>query len=180
MTLLIGCAAHTPGRPAESAPGENLASHATNPGSTRSQAVPPAMPDGEDTVVGRVIDGDTLELRDGRRVRLIGVDSPESATARYGVAECFGPEATAYMEQLLPKGTDVRIVTDIDDVDQFGRTLAYLYRTGDGLFVNQALTANGYARALTIPPNVAHVEELVASAAQARQRRVGMWSEACP
>jgi endonuclease YncB( thermonuclease family) len=124
-----------------------------------------------------VVDGDTLLLSGGtkgKRVRLIGIDAPESADPRQPVG-CFGREAAQRMFTLLPPGTPVRLVYDVELADRFGRTLAYVYRRPDGLFVNAALVEEGYAAAATHPPNVVHADEFVALARQAREAGTGLW-----
>ncbi|HSH61393.1 MAG TPA: thermonuclease family protein, partial [Acidimicrobiales bacterium] len=98
-------------------------------------AAPIDLPPGEVTTISRVVDGDTLEVAGGERVRLIGIDTPEV----YGGAECFGQQASAYTKQLLPVGTAVRLVYDVERLDRYRRSLAYVYRLPDGLFVNAAL-----------------------------------------
>ncbi len=135
-------------------------------------ASPVDMPPGEDTTVSRVVDGDTIEVTGGERVRLIGIDTPEV----YGGAECYGQQASAYMRQQLPVGTAVRLVYDVERLDRFWRSLAYVYRLPDGLFVNAALVREGYASVATYPPNVAHVDEFLALQRQAREAAVGLWS----
>lgn len=128
-----------------------------------------------------VIDGDTVVVRAGTRtetVRLIGVDTPETKHPTKPV-QCFGPEASAYAARLLPKGTAVRLERDQEARDHFGRLLAYVHRTADGLFVNVELAQQGYARALTIAPNRAHEAEVAAAVADARSAQRGLWA-ACP
>jgi micrococcal nuclease len=127
--------------------------------------------------VVRVVDGDTLLVRiDGaeERVRLLGIDTPESVDPRSPV-DCFGPEASAATEALLPAGTRVTLVRDVEARDRYGRLLAYVHRADDGTFVNLALAEQGYASVLTYPPNVAHTDELVAAAARAREAGLGLW-----
>lgn len=130
------------------------------------------------TVV-RVVDGDTIRVRldgDGEeRVRLIGIDTPETKDPRRPV-QCYGREAAARTVSLLPPGTRVRLERDVEPRDRYGRLLAYVYRASDGLFVNLALVREGYALVLTIPPNVAHAEEFVAAARGAREAGRGLWS----
>jgi micrococcal nuclease len=132
-----------------------------------------------DAVVERVVDGDTIVVRlaDGteERVRLIGVDTPETKHPSRPV-ECFGREAAAFTASLLPEGTRVRLERDVEPRDQYGRLLAYVHRADDGLFVNRELLAQGYAAVLTVPPNVAHTDEFVAAARQAREEGRGLWS----
>lgn len=128
--------------------------------------------------VVRVVDGDTVVVRLGRAdetVRLLGIDTPESVDPRSPV-ECFGKEAAAHTASLLPAGTAVRLVRDVEARDQYDRLLAYVYRASDGAFVNLQLVNDGYASVLTYPPNVAHADEFTAAAAQARRNNLGLWS----
>lgn len=142
---------------------------------------PPAveLPVGLDTTVSRVVDGDTLVVEGGHRIRLIGIDTPEVHDPRRPV-ECFGREAAAFLGDLLPRGTGIRLVGDVEARDVYDRTLAYAYRLPDGLFVNADLVRQGYARTLTIPPNVAHTDEFLALAQQAREAGRGLWSACGP
>jgi micrococcal nuclease len=110
---------------------------------------PPAGAALLDARVERVVDGDTLVARAGGarfRVRLLGIDTPESVAPDRPV-ECFGPEAARETERLLPPGTRVRLETDPtqDRVDDFGRLLAYVIPRAGGPPVNQRLVREGYA-----------------------------------
>jgi micrococcal nuclease len=128
----------------------------------------------------RVVDGDTIRVRlDGRteRVRYIGVDTPESVKPGTPV-ECFAKRAAAANADLVA-GREVRLVGDVERRDRYGRLLAYVYREPDGAFVNAALVRDGYARTLTIAPNVAHARQLAQLARAARERGRGLWA-ACP
>ena len=136
------------------------------------------LPSGIDVVVRKVIDGDTLDVSGGERVRLIGVDTPETKDPNRP-AGCFGTEATRFTSSLLPAGTPVRLVGDAEQRDRFGRLLAYVYRRADGLFVNAELLRRGFAQLLTIPPNVAHTDHFAAIAREARSGSQGLWA-ACP
>jgi micrococcal nuclease len=102
------------------------------------------------------------------------MDTPETLDPRTSV-QCFGPEASRHTGALLPAGTPVRLVYDVDRTDRYGRTLAYVYRLSDGLFVNVALVRDGYARTATYPPNVAHVDEIRVAEAEAREAARGLW-----
>jgi micrococcal nuclease len=136
------------------------------------------VPDGDDATVVRVVDGDTLVVRvSGReeRVRLIGIDTPETVHPQRAV-ECFGREASAHTGRLVGPGTAVRLVYDVERTDRFDRTLAYLYRLDDGLFVNLALVLDGYAQVATFPPNVAHAEDFLAAQRDARDAGRGLWT----
>lgn len=133
--------------------------------------------DGRATVK-TVIDGDTIVVRIGGRdenVRLLGIDTPETHKPDTGV-ECFGPEASDRLAALLPQGTTVRLVRDVEARDRYGRLLAYVYRDSDGLFIDVTMVSEGYAGTLPIPPNLAHRGELDAAAAAAQTARRGLWS----
>jgi endonuclease YncB( thermonuclease family) len=129
---------------------------------------------GDDTTVVRVIDGDTMEVTGGTHVRLIGVDTPETVAPGTPI-QCFGPEATRYANEIVPPGTPVRHIYDVARTDNFGRTLAYVYKLDDGLFVNRAVARNGFAQQSTVPPNVAHAEEFRIAVAEARDANLGLW-----
>jgi micrococcal nuclease len=134
-----------------------------------------ASPTGNHTTVVRHVDGDTFWVGDRERVRLIGVDTPETDHPSRAV-ECFGAEAGGFLGDLLPLGTEVRLEYDVERQDRYGRTLAYVYRAEDGLFVNGELVRAGYAQVYTAPPNVAHADEFLAFQRQAREAGRGLWS----
>jgi micrococcal nuclease len=129
-------------------------------------------------VVELVIDGDTVDVTidgDDERVRLIGIDTPETKRPDTPV-ECFGPEATAFTQSLLAPGTAVRLERDIVGRDDYGRILAYVYRASDGIFVNYEIVRHGYATPLKFPPNVAHAERFVEAARAAERDDAGLWT----
>lgn len=128
-------------------------------------------PGARDDVVARVVDGDTVELRELGRVRLIGVDTPEV----HGGAECYGHEASAFTKGRLPPGTRVTYDWGLERRDRYGRALVYLYR-GTSMF-NAELVRRGYALPLTIPPNVDHADRFVGLARRARELGRGLWAE---
>jgi micrococcal nuclease len=127
-----------------------------------------------EAVVERVVDGDTIVLRGGERVRYIGVDTPESVKPGSPV-ECFAKAASRANARLV-EGERVRLAYDAERRDRYGRTLAYVHRRRDGLFVNAELVRRGYATTLTIPPNVRHAAELRRLARGARRAGLGLWS----
>ena len=130
--------------------------------------------------IADVIDGDTVDIDiNGRteRVRLIGVNTPETKHPTKPI-ECFGPEASAYLTQLLPKGTRVRIERDVEARDRYGRMLLYLYLGSNDLFINLDLVARGYGTPMSIEPNTFHRNDCVRAAAQAEAADVGLW-KAC-
>jgi micrococcal nuclease len=137
---------------------------------------PPTALEPNATIV-HVIDGDTVVARvQGRdeHVRLIGIDTPETVDPDRPIM-CFGPEASAETHQLLPDGTAVRLVRDVEARDAYGRLLAYVYRAADGTFVNLALAEGGFADVLAIAPNTAHGDEFRTAVAAAKRDKRGLW-----
>jgi micrococcal nuclease len=150
-------------------------------GSGGSAAPTTTLPHGANATVDRVVDGDTIIADIGgtaTRIRLIGMDTSETVDPVKPV-QCYGPEASKHTKALLPPGTPVRLVRDAEAHDVYGRTLAYVYRASDNLFVDRELVTDGYARTLTIPPNDAHEAELAAAQRAAQSAGKGLWS-ACP
>lgn len=145
---------------------------------------PPAgAPPGEAglATVVEVVDGDTVEVEVAgatETVRLLGIDTPETVHPDKPV-ECWGPEASARTEALLPTGSSVRLERDEEARDRFGRLLAYVRRADDGTFVNERLVAEGFARTLLIEPNHAYATALLDAQDTARETGAGLWS-ACP
>jgi micrococcal nuclease len=142
-----------------------------------SSTTTPTGANGANATIVRVVDGDTVDATIGghdERVRLIGIDTPETKKPDTPI-QCFGPEATAYTESLLPSGTEIRIERDVEARDDYGRLLGYVYRASDGLFVNLAIVAGGYARPLTIAPNVAYAPDFVQAARDAEAADLGLW-----
>src|SRR3954462_12545607 len=131
-------------------------------------------------VVTRVVDGDTVHVALAGRdetVRYIGIDTPESVKPGTPV-QCFAHAASAANRRLI-EGQRVRLRYDAEQRDRYGRLLAYVYRERDGAFVNAALVREGYARTLTIAPNVHFAGRFAALARVARDGRRGLWP-ACP
>jgi micrococcal nuclease len=126
-------------------------------------------------VVTAHVDGDTLKVN-GVRIRIIGVDTPETVKPDTPV-QCYGPQASAATDALLPVGTKVDLEFDDEHMDKYGRTLAYVYRARDGLFLEGWLAYEGYARQLTIAPNTKHEGELASLTAQAHRARRGLWGD---
>jgi micrococcal nuclease len=135
-----------------------------------------SIPNGRVATIERIVDGDTIVVVEDETVRLIGIDTPETKDPRRPV-ECFGEAAASYIGELLPPGTAVTLARDVSTTDRFGRTLAYVYRDLDGLFVNADMVAKGYAAAATFPPDVTHAGEFVALERRAREAGLGLWSE---
>jgi micrococcal nuclease len=129
---------------------------------------------GEWVTVKRVNDGDTVQLTDGRRVRFIGVNTPEINHER-NTAEPFGFEARARNIELLGSRR-IRLELDIERFDDYGRTLAYVFLP-DGSMVNEKLLQSGLAYCLYRIPNVKYEARLLKAQRQAMQNRCGLWRE---
>jgi micrococcal nuclease len=127
----------------------------------------------------RIVDGDTFRVNDGSEkglsVRLIGVDAPESRNTGKKLKSEFGKESSAYLEKLIG-GKRVRLEYDVDRLDRYGRTLAYVYLE-NGTFVNAELVRHGYAMVMTVPPNVKYQELFLKLSRRARNRGLGLWAE---
>ena len=140
-----------------------------------------------DVGVARVYDGDTFRLDNGDKVRLVGIDTPESSenkklfrdAARLGhdvkKILAMGRAASQYTKSLL-EGRRVRLEFDIQQRDKYGRLLAYVYRVDDGLFINEEIIKNGYAYPMTIPPNVRHADEFKELFREAQKAGRGLWA----
>jgi micrococcal nuclease len=121
--------------------------------------------------VKRVVDGDTLLLLNGERVRLIGVDTPETVDPRRPV-QYFGKEASAFTRKLA-EGQLVRLEYDWDTIDKYGRTLAYVY-LADGRMLNSEIIKQGYGHAYTRFP-FKYMEQFRRYERTARDQGLGLW-----
>ena len=127
--------------------------------------------------VTRVVDGDTFWIDNGstggEKIRLIGIDAPESRKTGTKEIGYFGAEAKAYLKTML-EGQKVRLEFDVDRKDKYKRTLAYAYLR-NGVFINENMIAEGYAFVLTIPPNVKFSDHFIAKQKKARSQKKGLW-----
>jgi micrococcal nuclease len=123
----------------------------------------------DDCIVAHVADGDSFRCADGRQVRLIGVDSPESQQRPYG------ERARSALLQLLQRAAAARLESDVVPTDRYGRRLAYVW-VGP-LLVNEAMVRDGWAVLYTVPPNVKYAERLTRAQNEARARGTGLWSQ---
>jgi micrococcal nuclease len=123
--------------------------------------------------VKRVIDGDTLLLANGERVRLIGVDTPETKHPQKPV-ERFGKEAYLFTKRMV-EGKEVRLEYDWQRKDKYGRLLAYVYLL-DGTFLNAEIIKQGYGFAYTKYP-FRYLDEFRKYERDAREAKKGLWKE---
>ena len=128
-------------------------------------------------IVKRVVDGDTIvvDINGSRdRVRLLGIDTPESVAVNRP-EQGFGRESAAYLTSLLPERTEVTLVRDIESRDHYDRLLAYVVRSSDQLFVNLDLLERGYAGVIVFEPNSFCRELLEDAENDAFQTGIGLW-----
>ncbi|MEK6453885.1 thermonuclease family protein [Caldifermentibacillus hisashii] len=126
--------------------------------------------------VTNVVDGDTMDIQfeNGKeeRVRLVLVDTPETKHPTKPV-QPFGPEASAFTKEMLT-GKNVQVELDVQERDQYGRILAYVYI--DGKMFNELLLEKGLARVAVFPPNTRYVDEFYAIQKKAQEAKLGIWS----
>ncbi|WDF67677.1 thermonuclease family protein [Sphingobacterium oryzagri] len=127
--------------------------------------------------VYKVVDGDTFWVKNRKqqqiKVRLIGIDAPETRNAFYKKKHPLGDFCKDYLTKLLADQT-VRLAFDVDSLDRYGRTLAYAY-LDDGLFINEEMIRKGYAIVMTVSPNVQFAEQFHRSQVKAREEKLGLW-----
>ena len=141
--------------------------------------------DYNDILVSRVIDGDTIELENRERVRLVGIDTPEAResrklerdvsrtkTSREAIIE-MGKAATKFTKRLV-EGKRVRLEFDIEKTDRYGRLLAYVYLPDDKM-LNAELLKAGYAQVYTFQPNVKHIDSFLELQKKSRETKTGFW-----
>jgi endonuclease YncB( thermonuclease family) len=124
--------------------------------------------------IARVVDGDTVYLTNGAKIRLVQIDTPEV----YFGAECWGHQASAETKRLLPVGTLVRLAPEpaTDSVDRYGRLLRYVFRVRDGLNVNLFLVRRGDATPYFYAGREGrYARVLKRDALRARAHRRGLW-----
>ena len=133
--------------------------------------------DGEYEVIS-VTDGDTFEINYNgtkEKVRLIGVDTPESVHPNSKKNNEYGKQASNYTKNLLERKV-VKLEFDVSPRDKYGRLLAYVYLE-NGEMLNKKLLKKGYAQVATYPPNVKYVEDFKTIQKEARENKVGFWAK---
>lgn len=123
----------------------------------------------ETVKVARVIDGDTIEIEDGQRIRYIGIDTPE-----LNQDECYASEATNKNTELV-LGKEIRIEKDVSETDKYGRLLRYVW-VGDVL-VNDYLVRSGYAHSISYPPDIKYQEQFKEAQQEAILNNSGLWND---
>ncbi len=132
----------------------------------------------EEFKVSRVIDGDTIEISTGEKIRYIGIDTPETVDPRRSVG-CFGKEASDENKKLV-EGKNVVLAKDVSETDKYNRLLRYVYvkrDNGNLIFINDYLVRQGFAKASTYPPDVKFATQFVEAEREARENQRGLWGK---
>lgn len=141
--------------------------------------------DYSDVLVKRAVDGDTLLLETGERVRLIGIDTPEMhesdklnrdskrSSQDVETIKALGRRSYQFTRDLV-EGKRVSLEFDVERYDRYKRLLAYVYLK-DGTFVNAEIIKQGYASLMTYPPNVKYVDTFKELYKEARENNRGLW-----
>jgi micrococcal nuclease len=142
-------------------------------------------------VVVEVVDGDTIFVRyrgNKERIRLIGIDTPEKReneklrrdARRYGDSQAhqleMGIDASKFTQSKAVRGATLTLEFDVEQRDRYGRLLAYAYLP-NGQMLNALILHHGYAKLLTVPPNVRYAEKFRALMRDARKEKRGLWAE---
>jgi len=118
-------------------------------------------------LVTRIIDGDTIEIEGSIRVRYIGIDTPE-------IGEPYYLEAKEANLNLVG-GKRIQLEKDVEDKDEYGRLLRYVWV--DGIMVNAELVRLGYAYSYSYPPNLKYQAHFLQLEREAREQKRGLWTE---
>ncbi len=145
----------------------------------------------ETTTVTRIIEGDTIQALYGgveKRIRLIGIDTPESRVNRKAKKDKYanmseydvktiiemGKKAKAYVNGLVKRGDMITIEFDVQEMDKYGRLLCYVYLS-NGKMLNEEIVKAGYANVMNIPPNVKYKDRLLKAYKEAEEDKRGLW-----
>ena len=126
-------------------------------------------------IVARVIDGDTIELTNGKKVRYLGINTPETKAPKK-IIECFGKEASQRNRELV-EGKQIALEKNVSETDKYGRLLRYVYV--DDQMVNELLVKEGFAQVSAYPPDVKYQELFIKAEQKAREQKLGLWSTLC-
>ena len=181
VALAIGLAACLAPAPSSRPDPASSSSDPASPGQSTAAFAPEGLTEIAEVV--RVVDGDTLVIDRGNgeeRLRYIGIDAPESVRPETPV-EFMGHEA-AVANAALVEGRELVLERDVSDTDRFGRLLRYAwFRDGDEWrLVNLELVAQGYAQAVSFPPDVRRQDDLRNAERGAREAGTGLWGSATP
>jgi len=140
-----------------------------------SKSVESKIPYNTPIKVVDVIDGDTIELEGGERLRYIGIDTPEMNFGKAKGAECFAKEATERNEQLV-LNKNIKFINDKNVRDKYGRLLGFVYLE-DGTFVNGKLVKEGYATSYPYKPDLSKQSVFDEAEKSAKEQNIGIWNK---
>ena len=134
----------------------------------------------EKAIVSRVIDGDTVVLDDGRTIRYLNADTPETKKPNT-VVQCYGLEASSYNKNLV-EGKNVLLLADKENEDKYGRDLRFVFLEGKNTdnienSVNAALVKSGYARSMIVKPNNTYETLFQKLQYDAQTQKIGLWGK---
>lgn len=137
----------------------------------------------EKVTVNRAVDGDTVELTDGRKIRYLNVDTPETVKAGTAV-KCFGPEASKFNKELMIKNRTIWLTSDKAKTDRYGRDLRFVFLKNEEtssveLSVNANLVKLGFGQAKSYSPNTTYKKDFEKWQFEAQQKNIGIW-KSCP
>jgi len=132
----------------------------------------------ETTTVRYIHDGDTLHLKDGRKVRLIGINTPEASHGTRA-AELFSAEASNSLKSFFEKDKTISLLYGEENQDRYKRTLAHVF-SSDGTNLQAALLNKGLAYAITFPPNTRFIDCYQKQEREARCNKRGLWKKTKP
>jgi micrococcal nuclease len=160
-------------------PNQKNSSYSKNLAQSKT-TIPTKIASTEAFLVTKVIDGDTIVLENGGKVRYLGIDTPELHHPKKEV-ECFAYQAYEKNKELV-LGKKVFLQKDISEKDKYGRLLRYVFldekmSTDEGSFVNLYLVKNGFAYAATFPPDVKYANLFLTAQKEAYQKNLGLWQK---
>lgn len=137
----------------------------------------------EKVMVNRAVDGDTIELTDGRKIRYLNVDTPETVKAGTSV-KCFGPEASKFNKELMTKNRTIWLTSDKAKTDRYGRDLRFVFLKDEEtnkveLSVNANLVKLGFGQAKSYSPNTTYKKDFEKWQFEAQKNNIGIW-KSCP
>jgi micrococcal nuclease len=132
----------------------------------------------ERSQVRRVVDGDTVELSNGQKIRMLNLDTPETVKANTAV-KCYGPEASAFTKKLLVDKM-VQLTTDKEANDQYGRGLRFIFLDGVDTSniensVNADIVKNGFGKMVSYKPNTTYARDFQKWEDEAKSKKLGVW-----
>lgn len=129
----------------------------------------------EKAIVAKVIDGDTIELSDKRKIRYIGINSFEMNDERLEI-KCLAEKAREANRNLV-ENKEIEMEKDVSDTDKYGRLLRYVWI--DGILVNEELVKNGWAEVSSFPPDIKYQERFRIEQIKAKLNDLGIWGNTC-